>query len=305
MSPKALARRWLTGGHAIQDYVAVAIEPGGERHTATLSWPGGSVDVSRRQWTLGYAPVTVGMALPAALATTLLASPRGVVLSVSGEQNAAFSRLELRPTRELAAGILGFEAADPTLSCLDPLRRAFLLRRLQRAGVRRGRTFGELTPRLYGQYVAQFCYPRRVVLLCTPGGRVFPIDLHGVAPDTGVCVLGVRQSSAAVAELLDTRALALCDVAGHHRADVYALGKMGGQPSSAAMGMARRTSHFGIPIPDIAAGWTEVRVTHDVELGMQRLIAGEVVARVPTAIAALHHLHLLAWLAMDHPYAEV
>ena len=46
--------------------------------------------------------------------------------------------------------------------------------------MRRGRTFGELTPRVYRQYAALFCYPRRVVLLCTPGGRVFPIDLHGL-----------------------------------------------------------------------------------------------------------------------------
>lgn len=298
-------RRWLTGGHTIQDYVPVALAAHELRHSATLSFAGRSLDVTHGHWTLGYAPVTVGIALPEPVAAALLADRPLARLTVHGEGGTPLSTLTLRPTRVLAAGVLGFLAESPDVRCLDPLRRAFLLRRLQRAGVRRGRTFGALTPRVYRQYAALFCYPRRVVLLCTPGGRVFPIDLHGLNPETGAAVLGVRQSSAAVAELLDTRALALCDVAGHHRPDVYALGKMGGQPTAAAMAGGRRTRHFGIAVPDIAAGWTEVRVTHDVELGVQRLLAGEVVGGETTPVAALHHLHLVAWLAMAERYREV
>jgi hypothetical protein len=306
-APKEWARQWLTDGAPLRDYVPVRVPAGGVVHRATLRWAGGALDVSDRQWTLGYAPVALGIALPPALSAELLAAPSGVRLTITGPPpgsppgspdalGGVRSVVTLRPLRAVPGGVLLFEAGEARIGCLDPVRRALLLRHLHAACVRRDRHFGGMTPLRYRQYAAQFCFPRPVVLVCTPAGRTFPIDLWGQAADT--VVLGIRSSNAAVDELRSCRTLALCAVDGVHQPEIYALGKMGGAPSEPAArpGGLRRTARFGIPVPDLAAGWREVRVEHDEPLGVQRLFCGVVEEEVPADVAPLHHHHLLAWL---------
>lgn len=283
-TPRALARRWLTGGAPIRDYVPVAVGPDGIVDRARLTWPGGELDVSDRQWTLAYAPVVVGIALGG---VDVGAAPTLTFAGIGGE----CARAILRRLHDLPGGITLFELGDTAITCLDPLRRRVLLDRLHAACVRRDRHFGGMTPARYRQYAAQFCYPRRVVLVCTPGGATFPIDLHGGVGD-GVA-FGIRSSNAAVAELKGGGTLALCEVAAEHQPAIYALGKMGGERPE---GETREVG-AGILAPAFIAGWRLVRVTHDEEVGVQRVFCGVVEHRQGELPEALHHQHLLAWLA--------
>lgn len=319
-----LARGWLTRGHAPRDYVPLAIAPADVRHRACLSWGHGSahstgsqpLDVSGRQWTLGYNPVMVGLAVPADVRRATQAAGGTAVLTVS-DGGVPLSTLQLVVSRDLPdVGVLMFRAARAQSHCLDVARREVLVRRLHRACVRRQRTSGELTHSLYRQYVAQFCYPRRVVVPCVSGAtssdrRAFPIDLHGLVAETGACVLGIRHGNGAVPLLGRSRQLALCEVAAVHQPDLYALGKFGFGASdergagSPGPGMNRRTEDFGIAVPDFASGWRKVRVVHDEDIGAQRLFCG-FVQRVEggehSGLRQLHHLHMVPWLAMSAPY---
>jgi len=205
---KQVIKRWLTNGNALRDYYPVAnIEHNSHVNVIAYLSTGVNLNVTNQQWTLAYNPMVIGILFPRELESEL----RKVLIRLeyrwSSNSNSVQKDklsevyLQYKETLDITVhdGVLIlFKATHARNFHLSLLRRSILLYRLYMLSKKREKYFDTLSFNLYRQYVAQFTYPRKVMMIAFEQENspyFFPVDLQGRVSSFSLIQLSLRTTA--------------------------------------------------------------------------------------------------------------
>ena len=308
---KQIIKRWLTNGNALRDYYPVA-NIDYNSHVKVIAYlpKGVNLNVTNQQWTLAYNPIVIGILLPKALESEL----RKVVIRLeyqwnSGSNNVQsdkLSEVELQYKATLDVSlhdsvVILFKATHARNFHLSLLRRSILLHRLYMLSKKREKYFDTLPFDLYKQYVAQFTYPRKVMMIAVEhenGPYFFPVDLQGRV--SSFYFFGLRHSNRIIKVLQLIRKVVICFVPASEYKTLYYLGKFSKESKETQIAFTR-SSTLGFQIPEFVSGYYEIELINDHNIGSQQLFVGKITNELkpsPDSIF-LYHVHMLQILAAE------
>lgn len=314
---KQIIKRWLTNGNALRDYYPVAnIEHNSHVNVIAYLPTGVNLNVTNQQWTLAYNPIVIGILFPRELESELRKALIRLEYhwssNVNNVQPDKLSEVHLRykETLEITLhdGVLIlFKAMHARNFHLSLLRRSILLYRLYMSSKTREKYFDTLSFNLYRQYVAQFTYPRRVMMIAVEQENspyFFPVDLQGRV--SAFYFFGLRHSNKIIKVLQQTRKVVICFVPSSEYKTLYYLGKFSKESKETPIAFTR-SSVFRFQIPEFVSGYYEIELKNDHDIGSQQLFIGKIANECkasPDSIF-LYHVHMLQILAAqekNEPY---
>ena len=314
---KQAIKRWLTNGNALRDYYPVANIDHNSHVIVIAHLPGGvNLNVTNQQWTLAYNPIVVGILFPRELENELRKASIRLEYrwnpSINNGQSNKLAEVQLQYKESLEIAttndvLILFKAIQARNFHLSWVRRAILLYRLYTLSKTREKYFDTLPFNLYTQYVAQFTYPRQVMMIAVEhesSPYFFPVDLQGRV--SSFCFFGLRHSNRIIKVLKQTLKVVLCFVPASEYKTLYYLGKFSKESNEAPIAFTK-SSIFGFQIPEFASGYYEVELTDDRDIGSQQLFSGKIANEIKPAKDAifLYHVHMvqvLAALEKNEPY---
>ncbi len=313
---KQAIKRWLTNGNALRDYYPVAnIEHNSNVNVIAHLPTGVYLDVTNQQWTLAYNPIVVGILLPreweAQVRKTLIRLEyqwRSNRVTVAEKLSEVY--LEYKETLEISVhdGVLIlFEATHARNFQLSLLRRSILLYRLYLLSKKREKYFNTLSFNLYRQYVSQFTFPRKVMMIAVEhknSSYFFPVDLQGRV--SAFYFFGLRHSNKIIRVLQETRKVVICFIPASEYKTLYYLGKFSKEKEVTPITYIR-SFLFKFQVPDFALGYYEIELANNHNIGSQQLFIGKVANSVEATPGSmfLYHVHMLQVLAAqerNEPY---
>jgi flavin reductase (DIM6/NTAB) family NADH-FMN oxidoreductase RutF len=313
---KQAIKRWLTNGNALRDYYPVAnIEHNSHVNVIAHLPTGACSNVTNQQWTLAYNPIMVGIFLPREWEGELRKSSIRLEYRWSSNRgNGAekLSEVHLRYKETLEISVHGgililFEATHARNFQLSFVRRSVLLYRLYVLSKKREKYFNTLSLNLYRQYVAQFTFPRKVMMIAVEHENrsyFFPVDLQGRVPP--FFFFGLRHSNKIIQVLQETRKVVICFIPASEYKTLYYLGKFSKEKEVTPITYIRSLL-FKFQVPEFALGYYEIELTSNHDIGSQQLFIGKVANSVEATPGSifLYHVHMLQVLAAqerDEPY---
>jgi len=308
---KQVIKRWLTNGNSLRDYYPVAnIDHNSHVSVIAHMSTGVNLNVTNQQWTLAYNPIVIGILLPRAREIEVKRSSIRLEYywsaNCSGIQSDKLSEVNLRyyETSEIATQddvLMLFTATDARNFQLSLLKRSILLYRLYVLCKKREKYFETLSFSLYQQYVAQFTYPRKVMMIAVEyqgNSHFFPIDLQGRV--SIFYFFGLRHSNKIISVLQQTRKVVICVVPASEYKTLYYLGKFSKDSEKKPIAFSR-SSVFGFQIPEFVSGYYEIELINDRDIGSQQLFTGKIVNALEASpdTIFLYHVHMLQILAAE------
>ncbi len=308
---KQVIKRWLTNGHSLRDYYPVAnIDHNSHVSVIAHLSTGVNLNVTSHQWTLAYNPIVIGILLPKARENEIRRSSLRLeyhwCADSSSVQSDKLSEVDLRydETLDIVAQddvLMLFTATGARNFHLSMLRRSILLYRLYILCKKREKYFETLSFSLYQQYVAQFTYPRKVMMIAVEhegSPHFFPIDLQGRV--SIFYFFGLRHSNKIINVLQQTRKVVICVVPASEHKTLYYLGKFSKESEKKSIAFSR-SPVFRFQIPEFVSGYYEIELINDRDIGSQQLFTGKIVNAVEASpdTTLLYHVHMLQILAAE------
>jgi flavin reductase (DIM6/NTAB) family NADH-FMN oxidoreductase RutF len=313
---KQAIKKWLTNGNALRDYYPVAnIEHNSHVNVIAHLPTGAYLNVTNQQWTLAYNPIIVGILLPGEWEGKLRKGSIRLEYQWSSNRTNVAEKLcevhlQYKETLEISVNggvLILFEATHARHFQLSLLRRSILLYRLYVLSKKREKYFNSLSFNLYRQYVAQFTFPRKVMMIAVEhenNSYFFPVDLQGRV--SAFYFFGLRHSNKIIKVLQETRKVVICFIPASEYKTLYHLGNFSKEREVTPITYIR-SMLFKFQVPEFALGYFEIDLTNNHDIGSQQLFIGTIANAVEAAPDSifLYHVHMLQVLAAqekNEPY---
>jgi flavin reductase (DIM6/NTAB) family NADH-FMN oxidoreductase RutF len=146
---------------------------------------------------------------------------------------------------------------------------------------------------------ALYTYPRKVIVVSYKEEgycNIFPMDIQGYVAESGLYLLGLRNSNITLDKILANKKLVISDTGSADIKTVYSLGRhlSAAPPKPDELPFDTSNSElFGFPVPDFSTAYKEVEIIRDVNMGYHRLLVAKIVNEVKLKQddASLYHVH--------------
>jgi len=153
-------------------------------------------------------------------------------------------------------------------------------------------------------FASAYSYPRRVRIIGFKQGdyyNIFPMDLLGDIAAGNKFVFGLRHTNIALAKIIESKKLVVCEVSCAYKDIIY---RLGSHHSSAAPAVEQlpfkviNTRNFGFYVPEWVDSYKEIDIIKTVNLGSHMLLWGEVKDKCELKSPGqnLYHIHYLLYL---------
>ncbi len=315
---KHVLKKWLTKGYPLRDYFPVANIDDNQHVNVIAHLPSGvNLNVTDQQWTLAYNPLMIGILMPKEMENELRKASMQLKYHWSSSNGTVqadkLSEIDVQYEETIDitfndSVLILFKATRARNFQLSLLRRAIILYKLYTLSKKRAKYFNTLSFDLYRQYVAQFTYPRKVMMIAVEHqgtSHFFPVDLQGRI--STLYFFGLRHSNRIISILQQIRKVVICFVPASEHKTLYYLGKFSEESKKSSI-IFKKTSLFDFKIPEFVSGYYEIELINDHNIGSQQLFTGKIVnEQSPSSNSVfLYHVHMLQFLTAHEkkePYA--
>ena len=231
---KHVLKKWLTKGYPLRDYFPVANIDDNQHVNVIAHLPSGvNLNVTDQQWTLAYNPLMIGILMPKEMENELRKASMQLKYHWSSSNGTVqadkLSEIDVQYEETIDitfndSVLILFKATRARNFQLSLLRRAIILYKLYTLSKKRAKYFNTLSFDLYRQYVAQFTYPRKVMMIAVEHqgtSHFFPVDLQGRI--STLYFFGLRHSNRIISILQQIRKVVICFVPASEHKTLYYL----------------------------------------------------------------------------------